>query len=81
MAKTFNRKVLNRIYLALDPLLRTAQNGFRQKKDNCGSNHCTFFGAEPVVLDVQSEVERVFEDLDIEDGPSQGKSLTMQKSH
>lgn len=32
LAKTFNRMLLNRLRPALDPLLRTTQNGFRQKR-------------------------------------------------
>ena len=38
-------------------------------------------GAEPVVLDEQFEVERVFEDLDVEDGPvTQGEYDKAKKS-
>ena len=36
LVKTFNRMVLNRIRPVLDPLLRTTQNGFREKRTTVG---------------------------------------------
>ena len=36
VAKTYNRIILNRLKPVLDPLLRSSQNGFRQKRTTFG---------------------------------------------